>query len=129
MAVSILSLPHSNAEVERLFSQLNIVKNKLRSSLSLKSVNAVLAVRNGLKRLEKDCYMYDIPKSVLEKIGTMAAYSESYSTPSTSTASASSFSTIPTLVEEDDELNFFSSRIDHIEGHGGIFGHIGLTTK
>ena len=110
LAISILSLPHSNAEVERLFSQLNVVKNKLRNRLSLKSVNAVLAVRTGLKRLEKRCSY--IPKSVLEKIGTMAAYSSSYSgqasSESSSSQESSSASTTTEIGEEDDgDLIFF----------------------
>ncbi|XP_068205152.1 uncharacterized protein [Palaemon carinicauda] len=105
IAIGILSLPHSNAEVERLFSQHNIIKNKLRNRLSLKSVNSVLAIRNGLKRLEKNCHTYDIPKTVLEKIGTMAAYSVSYSGSSNSTSPVTAFST---LVEDDDDLFLFS---------------------
>lgn len=45
LAISMLSLPHSIAEVERLFSQINIVKSKLRNRLNLRSVNAILALK------------------------------------------------------------------------------------
>ena len=74
MAMRILSLPHSNAEVERLFSQMNLIKSKLRNKLSTSSVNAVLAIRCGLKRMKSCCYSYELPPSVVKKIGTMAAY-------------------------------------------------------
>jgi len=48
-ALKILSLPWSNAEVERIFSQMNIVKSKLRNAMSIKTLNAILYVRRGLK--------------------------------------------------------------------------------
>lgn len=48
-ALEILSLPWSNAEVERVFSQLNIVKTKLRNRLITSTVNAVLHARLVLK--------------------------------------------------------------------------------
>lgn len=76
MALNILSLPHSNAEVERLFSQINIVKNKLRNRLHTKSVSAVITVRSGLRRVGKCCYSYELQEEVVKKIGTMAVYSE-----------------------------------------------------
>jgi len=33
--VAVLLLPHSNAEVERVFSQMSVVKSKLRNRVSL----------------------------------------------------------------------------------------------
>jgi len=44
-AIQILSLPWSNAEVERAFSQMNIVTNKLRNRLHLNTLNAILRIR------------------------------------------------------------------------------------
>lgn len=35
LALTFLVLPFSNAEIERVFSQLNIVKNKMRNKMSL----------------------------------------------------------------------------------------------
>ena len=49
-AIKMLCLSYSNAEVERMFSQLNIVKNKLRNRLSSETATAILAIRAGLKR-------------------------------------------------------------------------------
>ncbi|KAI4797407.1 hypothetical protein KUCAC02_025136 [Chaenocephalus aceratus] len=44
-----LSLSHSNAEVERLFRQMSVVKSKLRNRMSLQTLNSILYVRYGLK--------------------------------------------------------------------------------
>jgi len=42
MAITVLSLPHSNAHIKRVFSQMNIVKPKLRNRMGLDTLNAVL---------------------------------------------------------------------------------------
>lgn len=44
-AIQLLSLPWSNADVERLFSQMNLVKTKLRNRIQSDTVNAILQVR------------------------------------------------------------------------------------
>ena len=89
-AISILVLPHSNAEVERVFSQMNIVKNKLRNRMETEMANAILAVRAGLKRHGKLCYEYDIPKEVAIKIGTSVTYGGKGPSVSTSSANGGS---------------------------------------
>lgn len=71
-------LPVSNAEVERIFSQLNLVKNKTRNNLSLNMVNSILCIRYGLKRHGKCCYNYELPENVLNRIGTNKAYPQKY---------------------------------------------------
>lgn len=43
--LKLLCLPWSNADVERVFSQINLVKTKLRNRIHLQTVNSVLAVR------------------------------------------------------------------------------------
>ena len=97
LAISILSLPHSNAEVERLFSQLNLVKSKLRNRINIASVNAVLAIRCGMKRVGKSCDTFELPKEVVSQIGTMQVYrSEEESELELSTSNC-----ISTLFEED----------------------------
>ncbi|KNC20769.1 hypothetical protein FF38_00083 [Lucilia cuprina] len=73
-AIEMLSLPWSNADVERVFSQLNVVKTKLRNRLITDTVNAVLHVRYGLKLNNKCWYNYEVPKSVVHKIGTNSTY-------------------------------------------------------
>lgn len=56
LAITVLSLPHSNAEVERMFSQMNIIKNKLRNRLASTTLNSILLIRNQLKILKQNCH-------------------------------------------------------------------------
>ncbi|KAL3221020.1 hypothetical protein MRX96_029723 [Rhipicephalus microplus] len=87
-AMSMLVLPYSNAEVERTFSQLNIVTSKLRNKLKPETTNAILVVRAGLKRHQKSCFDYELPAAVVSAIGTSATYVQPshLSGPSTSTS-------------------------------------------
>ncbi|KAH9371553.1 hypothetical protein HPB48_011104 [Haemaphysalis longicornis] len=68
-AMSMLGLPHSNAEVERTFSQLKIVKYKLRNKLKPETTNAILVVRAGLKRYQKRCFDCELPRQFLVPSG------------------------------------------------------------
>jgi len=52
--------PFSNAAVERVFSQMNIVKNNLRNKMGLKSLNAILSIRLDFKMFNNLLYTKDI---------------------------------------------------------------------
>lgn len=43
MAFRVLTLPHSNADVQRIFNHMNVVKLKLRNRLSIKSLDVLLS--------------------------------------------------------------------------------------
>lgn len=75
-AIKLLTLPHSNAEVERVFSQLNIVKTKVRNKLIADTINAILSIRYGLKRTDDCCYSYTdkLPSNVLREISQSLKY-------------------------------------------------------
>lgn len=45
LAIKLLTLPWSNAEVERVFSQMNIVKTKLRNRTHIGTLNSLLHIR------------------------------------------------------------------------------------
>ena len=47
---STLTLPHSNAAVERIFSQVRLIKTDLRNSLKPCSLVSLLHLKNGLSR-------------------------------------------------------------------------------
>ena len=97
VAFAVLSLPHSNAEVERIFSCVNITKTKLRNRMKVQTLHSLLCVKFGLKREGKCCYSYEIPKELVQKIGTLDSYQrEDKSTATTSTAAGCSY-------ESDDE--------------------------
>lgn len=69
-------MPYSNTEVERLFSQMNVVKNKLRNRLSLKTVNAILAIRAAIKTEGKCCADFTIKADLLSRIKTAQTYKD-----------------------------------------------------
>lgn len=74
LALTVLSLPHSNADVERVFSQMNIVKSKLRNRMDISTLKAILCIRYSLKRLGMDSIDYELSQSVISKIGTTDIY-------------------------------------------------------
>lgn len=73
----ILVLPWSNADVERLFSQMNIVKTKLRNRMGPKLLDSILTIRSGLKRSKVCCADYKIPEEVLINISNSSYYPKS----------------------------------------------------
>lgn len=75
LAFTVLSLPHSNAEIERIFSAMNVVKSKLRNRLGLNSLNSILMIKCTLKMMNKKCFEYEVPSNVLKLIGTNKSYS------------------------------------------------------
>jgi hypothetical protein len=44
-AISVLVLPFSNAELERLFSQMNLIKSKIHNKMQTAMLNAILQIR------------------------------------------------------------------------------------
>ncbi|KAI5643242.1 hypothetical protein NE865_04660 [Phthorimaea operculella] len=68
LAMTALSLPHSNAEVERVFSVMNIVKSKIRNRMSGVTLNSILLIRHQMRLLKKTCHTYELPENVLNNI-------------------------------------------------------------
>ncbi|XP_060662087.1 uncharacterized protein LOC132795409 [Drosophila nasuta] len=73
-ALSLLSLPWSNAEVERVFSQMNNGKTKLRNRMAVETLNSILHIRYGLRRANKCCHNYEVPEDCSKMIGTNQSY-------------------------------------------------------
>ena len=90
LALTVLSLPHSNADVERLFSNMNIVKTKQRNRMNNETLTTVLAVKFGLQKVGKCCYNYTLPADVLKKIGTLEAYEKHTTSLEASTSTSQS---------------------------------------
>lgn len=62
----VLSLPHSNAEVERIFSIVTDVKNKKRNRLSNDTVSAICIVRSSFQDANINCTNFEIDARHLE---------------------------------------------------------------
>lgn len=74
LVIMILSLPHSNGEIERVFSQMNIIKSKLRNRMKTESANALLHIRYGLRRTGNTCVTYELPNTILDLVGSNEKY-------------------------------------------------------
>ena len=72
-AIALLSLPFSNASVERSFSMLNIVKNKLRNKLSVDMLQSIMMVRSTLQRIHGSCTNFN-PSPNMLKLFTVEMY-------------------------------------------------------
>ena len=58
---SLLSLPHANVDVERLFSSVNLIKTKSRNRLHTRTVGALLNVKQGVAAAG-GCVEFMVPK-------------------------------------------------------------------
>ncbi|KAK3916154.1 Zinc finger MYM-type protein 1 [Frankliniella fusca] len=73
-ALSLLSLPLSNALVERVFSIMNIVKNKIRNKMSVSMLNAILFLRLWLKAFNKCCTSFEPSDAMVRKFNSRVMY-------------------------------------------------------
>lgn len=65
-AFNMLSLPHSSANVERTFSQVNLMKTTHRNRLSSVSIVGNLHTKNYLKRNNQTCFSVDFGEDILK---------------------------------------------------------------
>ena len=63
LAFTMLSLPVSNAAVERVFSSVNLIKTKLRNKLSTEDVAKLIFVKQSLKG---DCTSFEPSDEILK---------------------------------------------------------------
>lgn len=67
-ALEVLTLPHSNAAVERLFSLMGIVRTKLRNRMKTPMLNAIILCRGFLKVITSvppNCLLFSILQPLL----------------------------------------------------------------
>ena len=53
--IGLLVLPHSNADNERIFSQINLIKSKTRNKLHTQTVSSLLTTKDGIP----DCRQFN----------------------------------------------------------------------
>lgn len=63
--VKILCFPISNAEVERVFSQITLLKNSLRSQMKLNLLEAILNCKFGLSKNNQQVTDFKPPSDIL----------------------------------------------------------------
>lgn len=61
----LLALPHSSAAAERIFSNVNLLKTKLRNRLEIETINDILHCKENLDN--NKCYSWEPSKSLLRK--------------------------------------------------------------
>jgi len=76
LAITTLSLPFSNAEVERVFSQMNLIKSKTRNKMGTELLTSLLQIRSGLKKHGQCCHNFILPNEVIKNIGTSSIYTK-----------------------------------------------------
>jgi hypothetical protein len=60
------TLPHCSVSVERIFSQINLNKIKIRNQLSAESLTGILHTKRYISSQGKHCFDYNIDNSVLK---------------------------------------------------------------
>lgn len=73
-ALQIFSLPFSNAVVERVFSIMNIIETKTRSSLSFKMLEALIRIKIWVQLTNKCCTKFE-PTEKMYQLFTSSMYS------------------------------------------------------
>ncbi|KAJ2937692.1 hypothetical protein O0L34_g17503 [Tuta absoluta] len=73
-SLSVLSLPHSNAECERAFSKYNLVKTKLRNRLLTEHVEGVMLASQAVKSKEGCCSTFKPSQDMRNRMNTKNLY-------------------------------------------------------
>ena len=74
LALSLYSIPYSNAEVERIFSKMNYFKNKMRNRMSSPTLDALIRIEGGLRWRKKECHNFTVTDDMKSKFNTSTVY-------------------------------------------------------
>ena len=66
VALTVLTIPHSNASEERAFSIIGKNKTEFRSTLGVKSLNAIMITKMSLPEELMPCYRWKPSRELLE---------------------------------------------------------------
>ncbi|KYN30271.1 hypothetical protein ALC57_00266 [Trachymyrmex cornetzi] len=99
--LDVLSLPHSNADCERLFSQINLIKTKTRNKLITSTINGLLLTK---QRVQGNCLNYEPSKQEYSCMTKALMYPKITDIHKGTTCKLKSCN----VYEENDELNDFN---------------------
>ena len=74
LALSLYSLPYSNAEVERIFSKMKYFKNKMRNRMSSPTIDALIRIEGGLRWRKEECHNFTVTNDMKSKFNTSSVY-------------------------------------------------------
>lgn len=66
-ALNVLCLPHSNADCERIFSEVNNIKTRLRNKLITLTINGTLLARQSIRN-HGNCSQFRVPNEMIIKM-------------------------------------------------------------
>ncbi|KYN09400.1 hypothetical protein ALC57_18505 [Trachymyrmex cornetzi] len=84
LAKIVLSLPHSNAHIERIFSKCSDIKTKKRNRLSTKTMCSLLRIKMQMENLKVNATNYPLREELFKKYNSSYYYREEVEIPSTS---------------------------------------------
>jgi len=74
LTLNVLCIPWSNAACKRVFSQMNLIKTKLRNRMKSLLLVSLLHIRSCLKRKKQCCHNFSLTDGIVQKIGTNEVY-------------------------------------------------------
>lgn len=74
--LSFLVLPHSHVETERILTQMNLLKTKLRNRKQFRKLFSILAIRYGLTRHNESCYNMKLFLKLLNNLKIIKTYAD-----------------------------------------------------
>ncbi|XP_036234247.2 SCAN domain-containing protein 3 [Bactrocera oleae] len=80
--LNVISLPHSNADSERIFSHINLIKTKTRNNMMVSTVNGILLAKQGVKS-NVNCTTYEPSQSEYDRLNKSLMYKRKTTSEST----------------------------------------------
>lgn len=74
LAIHILSLPHANADAERIFSIITDVRTKKRNKLSNEVINSICIIRSSLNCSEETCISFKCTDNHFKNFNAVTLY-------------------------------------------------------
>lgn len=68
LITSLISLPHSTAAVERIFSSIDLIKTNVRNSLSTETIESLILTKQLIKSNNKWCYSFSPDINMINKM-------------------------------------------------------------